>query len=65
MLRSEESNILEKALGNTEIKKKSYFERVNFSCKKKDPFENKADGNVWKVQGNKLLRKKTKEENNG
>ena len=58
MLRSDESNILEKILGNQEIKKKSYFERINFSCKKKDPFENKADGNVWLIKGNKLLRKK-------
>jgi hypothetical protein len=61
MLRSDESNVLENIFGNQEIKKKSYFERINFSCKKKDPFENKVDGNVWLIKGNKLLRKKTNE----
>ena len=63
MLRSDESNILEKALGLSITKKATYFERVNFlGCTKKDPFKEKADGNVWKVVGNKLLRKKSKEE---
>ena len=59
MLRSDESNILEKALDFDEIKKATYFERVNFACAKKDPFEGKVDSNVWKVMGNKLLKKKT------
>jgi len=57
MLRSDESNILEKALDFNEIKKATYFERVNFGCSKKDPFEGKVSANIWKVEGNKLLRK--------
>ena len=62
MLRSDESNIIESILGNTPIKKKSYFERINFGCVKKDPFEGKIDNNIWKIQGSSLLRKKSKEE---
>jgi len=62
MLRSDESNALERILGCEPIKKKSYFERVNWGYTKKDPFEGKVDNNIWKVQGDKLLRKKSKEE---
>lgn len=57
MLRSDQSNILAKVLGQPEIKKLSYFERVNFTCSKEDPFKGKVDSNIWKVIGNKLLRK--------
>lgn len=59
MLRSDESNILEKALNLPIIKKISYLERINLDSHKKDPFEGKIDGDVWKVKGNKLLRKKS------
>lgn len=57
MLRSEESNVLEKALDLPIIKKANYFERISFINTKKDPLEGKVDGNVWKIQGNKLLRR--------
>ena len=64
MLRSDESNLLEKTLGLPVTKKANYFERVNFgSSAKKDPFEGRVDSDVWKVQGNKLLRKKMKDSN--
>jgi hypothetical protein len=59
MLRSDESNVLEQALELPVIKKATYFERVNFVVSKKDPFEGKTDDNVWKLEGNNLLRKKT------
>jgi hypothetical protein len=59
MLRSDESNILEKVLDLPITKKATYFERVNFACAKKDPFEGRVDADVWKVIGNKLLKKKT------
>lgn len=58
MLRVDESNVLENALDLPVTKKASYFDRISFGCAKKDPFEGKVDGDVWKVQGNKLLRKK-------
>lgn len=57
MLRIDESNVLANALDLPITKKSSYFERISFGSPKKDPFEGKVDGNVWKVQGNKLLRK--------
>lgn len=63
MLRSDESNVLEKALDLPVTKKACYFERA-FSTAKIDPFEGKVDNDVWKVQGNKLLRKVSKEEKN-
>jgi hypothetical protein len=59
MLRSDESNTLEKALNLPVTKKACYFERASTGVTKKDPFEGKVDGDVWKVQGNKLMRKKT------
>lgn len=60
MFRSDESKVLEKALGLPVTRKASYFERISFGTPKKDPFEGKVDGNVWRVQGNKLFRKKSK-----
>lgn len=63
MLRTEESNVLERALGCPQIKKATYFDRVSFlGSPKKDPFEGRVDGEVWTIQGNKLLRKISKEE---
>lgn len=59
MLRTNESNVLERALNLPVTKKASYFERISFGCPKKDPFKDKVDDNIWKVQGNKLLRKKS------
>jgi hypothetical protein len=61
MLRADQSNVLEKALGFPTIKKATYFERISFGASKKDPFEGRVDGDVWKIVGNKLLRKKTTE----
>jgi hypothetical protein len=61
MLRSNESNVAEIALGLPITKKASYFDRVNFGCKKIDPFEGKATGDIWKVEGDKLLRKAASE----
>jgi len=58
MLRIDESNVLESVLGQPKIKKASYFERISFGCAKKDPFEGKVENDVWKVSGNKLLKKK-------
>ena len=62
MLRSDESNTIERALGCPQTKKASYFERISFATKKKDPFEDKAKGDIWIVAGNKLLKKKTYKE---
>lgn len=64
MLRSDESNILTVALGLPTIKKATYFERISLGSPKKDPFEGKVSGDIWKVLGNKLLKRK-KEEQNG
>jgi hypothetical protein len=62
MLRFDESNVLEKVLDLPQTKKASYFERVSLGSPKKDPFEGRVDDNVWKVEGTKLLRKKTGDE---
>jgi len=61
MLRSDQSNVLENALGLPLIKKASYFERVCFGAKE-DPFkeEQTIEQDIWKVNGNQLLRKKSK-----
>lgn len=59
MLRTDESNVLAAALKLPEVKKASYFERISFGSPKKDPFEGRVDNNIWKVQGNKLLKRKT------
>ncbi|MDD5649669.1 MAG: hypothetical protein PHF86_04515 [Candidatus Nanoarchaeia archaeon] len=59
MLRVDESNVLAKAMGLPITKKATYFERISFNTVKKDPFEGKTDNNVWKMQGNKLLKKKS------
>jgi hypothetical protein len=58
MLRSDESNILEQALDLPLTKKATHFERVSLGNGKVDPFEGKVEADVWKVVGNKLLRKK-------
>lgn len=62
MLRSDESNVLEKVLELPQTKKANYFERISLGSPKKDPFEGRVDDNVWKVQGTKLLRRKTEDE---
>ena len=51
MLRSDESNIIESILGKTPIKKKSYFERINFGCVKKDPFEGQGGSGIEDGRG--------------
>jgi len=62
MLRADESNVIARALDLPETKKANYFERINFGAPvKKDPFEGKVSVDVWKIQGNKLLKKKSKE----
>lgn len=61
MLRSDESNVLEKVLELPQTKKANYFERISLGSHKKDPFEGRVDDNVWKVQGTKLLRRKTED----
>lgn len=63
MLREGESNVLENALKENIDKKSSYFERVSFGSSKKDPMEGRVSGDVWKVQGNQLLKRKTGEKN--
>jgi hypothetical protein len=60
MLRAEESNVLARALNLPTTKKATYFERISFGSPKKDPFEGQVSGNIWKIQGNKLLKKKSK-----
>lgn len=57
MLRSDQSNTLEKALGLPVIKKATYFERISGPIQKKDPFKGKVDSDVWQIKGNKLLKK--------
>jgi len=64
MLRSDESNTLEQALDLPLTKKATRFERVSLGNGKVDPFEGKVEGDVWKVVGNKLLRKKASIWNN-
>jgi len=52
------SNFLDKLIEN-EFNKKSYgLERLSYGISKIDPFEGKVDGNIWKIVGKKLLRKK-------
>jgi hypothetical protein len=39
--------------------KEASFDRVDMGASKKDPFEDREiDDNIWKISGNKLLRKK-------
>jgi hypothetical protein len=39
--------------------KEASFDRIDIGASKKDPFENREiDDNTWRIQGNKLLRKK-------
>ncbi|MDD5650293.1 MAG: hypothetical protein PHF86_07755 [Candidatus Nanoarchaeia archaeon] len=62
MLRIDQSNVVENALGLPKIKEaSSYFERISFGSPKKDPLEGRVDDDVWRIVGNKLLRKKTTE----
>lgn len=61
MLRADESNVLEKALGLPIVKKATYFERISLGSPKKDPLEGRVDDDVWRISGNKLLKKKTTE----
>lgn len=63
MLRADQSNVLENALGQSVIKKATYFERISFGSPKKDPLEGRVDSDVWRIEGNKLLKKKTAESN--
>ena len=57
MKREDKSSVLENALNPTTTKK-AFFDRVDLSIKKEDPFENKVDSNVWMIKGNKLLKNK-------
>ena len=57
MRRCDESAILDSIL-NQELDKKAFgIERISFGSAKIDPFEN-LDHNVWKIQGNSLLKRK-------
>lgn len=53
MSRSNESKFLDSLI----TKKSFYFDRVSDGIKKEDPFKDRMV-NIWKVKGNKLLRKK-------
>lgn len=55
--RSNQSSFL-----NNLIEKKAFcgIERVSYGVAKKDPFENKVDGEVWTIVGNKLVRNNKK-----
>lgn len=55
MNREDKSEVLENIL-NPQVKKQAFFDRADYSIKKHDPFEEKADGNVWLIKGNKLLK---------
>lgn len=64
MLRSDESKVIERALNseNNLEKEASYFERISFGSPKKDPFEGEVSGDIWKIQGNKILKRKNNKE---
>jgi len=44
---------------NEEFKKEAFsLERISHGTSKIDPFEGKVENDIWKISGNKLLRKK-------
>jgi len=59
MRRCDESSILD-AILNQDIEKKAAcgIERISYGSAKKDPFEDIDLSDVWKIQGNSLLKRK-------
>lgn len=64
MLKSNESKVIERALSyeNNLEKEASYFERISLGSSKKDPFEGEVSADIWKIQGNKILKRKNNKE---